>query len=73
MKRVGRSPSRSSSATNLIDTEPVKAAALQARLDAHQEELGPRPWPVLIEAPIPVDRTSREPFVLGEEFVYWPN
>jgi len=58
---------------NLIDTEPAKAAALQARLDKHNEEVGPRPWPVWIEAPIPVDRTSAEPFVLGEEYVYWPN
>ena len=58
---------------NLIATQPEKAAELQARLDAHNAELGPRPWPVLIEGPIPVDRTSADPFVPGEEYVYWPN
>ena len=58
---------------NLIDTEPEKAAELERRLDAHNQELGPRPWPVLVEAPIAIDRTLAEPYTPGEEYVYWPN
>ncbi len=58
---------------NLIDTEPEQAAELERRLDAHNRELGLRPWPVLIEAPIAIDRTLAEPYTPGEEYVYWPN
>ena len=58
---------------NLIDTEPEQAAELERRLDAHNRELGLRPWPVLIEAPLAIDRTLAEPYTPGEEYVYWPN
>jgi hypothetical protein len=30
-------------------------------------------WPALIEAPIPIDRTLREPESPDEEYIYWPN
>lgn len=52
---------------------PDKVAALQALLDAQNEVLGPRSFPVLVEAAIPIDRTQADPYVPGEEFAYWPN
>ena len=58
---------------DLTDQRPRKVAELQALLDAHDRALGPRHFPVLIEGAIPVDRTLADPYVEGEEFVYWPN
>jgi arylsulfatase A-like enzyme len=53
--------------------EPEIMSALEARLDAHDAELGPRHFPALVEAAIPIDRTLADPYVPGEEFAYWPN
>ena len=58
---------------NLSADRPQKVAELQALLDAHDRVLGPRHFPALSEGAIPVDRSLREPYVRGEEFVYWPN
>ena len=58
---------------NLADTEPERLAQLQRRLDAFNAEMGPRHFPALMEGPIPIDRTSAEPFEPGEDFAYWPN
>jgi arylsulfatase A-like enzyme len=58
---------------NRIKQRPEIARALEEKLDAHNAELGPRTFPVLVEAAVPIDRTSAEPFVPGEEFTYWPN
>jgi arylsulfatase A-like enzyme len=30
-------------------------------------------WPELIEVPVPIDRTSHDPPVVDEEYVYWAN
>ena len=59
--------------TNLIDRSPEVANRLQALLDEHNKELGPRDFPVLIEGVIAIDRTIADPHVPGEEFAYWPN
>lgn len=58
---------------NLVESHPARARRLQALLDQHNEELGPPGWPAIVEGPIPVDRTSADPYVPGEEYVYWPN
>ena len=58
---------------NRIDREPARARRLEARLETHNQELGPRAFPVLVEVAIPVDRSLKEPFVPGEQFQYWPN
>lgn len=52
---------------------PSKVRELQARLDAYDGEMGPRDFPVLVEAAIPIDRSIAEPYVSGEAFAYWPN
>ena len=53
---------------NLATQRPDKVRALQARLDAYDEEMGPRDFPVLVEAAIPIDRSITEPYVPGEDF-----
>ena len=58
---------------NRIADAPERTRELQARLDAFNEEMGPRDFPVLVEGPVPIDRTSADPYVPGEEFAYWPN
>jgi arylsulfatase A-like enzyme len=58
---------------NRIAEKPERARELQARLDAFNEEMGPRHFPVLVEGAVPIDRTSADPYVPGEEFAYWPN
>ena len=58
---------------NRIAEELERARTLEARLDAFNKEMGPRHFPALVEGPIPIDRTSADPYVPGEEFAYWPN
>ncbi len=55
------------------EEKPEIASALAAKLDAHDREIGPRSFPVLVEAVIPIDRTILGPWVPGEDFNYWPN
>lgn len=52
---------------------PERVAALQARLDAHDRDLGSNSFPALVEGVIPIDRNAAEPHRPGEEFQYWPN
>ena len=42
-------------------------------INGFHDEVGPRAFPVLIEAPTPIDRTAADTYVPGEEFAYWPN
>ena len=58
---------------DLAGRKPGKVRELQARLDAHDDEMGPRDFPVLVEVAIPIDRSIAAPHVPGEEFAYWPN
>jgi arylsulfatase A-like enzyme len=58
---------------NLAAQHPQRLRELQAQLDAHNRELGPRHFPVLVEAVVPIDRTLADPYVPGETFAYWPN
>jgi len=58
---------------NLVEQDPDRAQALQRRLDAQNEDFGPRLFPVLVEGVIAIDRTIADPRVPGEEFAYWPN
>ncbi|MEE2664337.1 MAG: sulfatase-like hydrolase/transferase [Myxococcota bacterium] len=55
------------------EQEPEILRSLEARLEAHNQDLGPRSFPVLVEGVIPIDRTLADPYVPGETFAYWPN
>ena len=59
--------------SDLASAHPDKVGELVARLDAHDRDIGPRAFPVLVEGMIPIDRTILEPPVPGETFNYWPN
>ncbi len=58
---------------NRADDEPERVAALRALLDAHLEGAREPLYPSYLEGPTPVDKTRAEPFVPGDEYVYWPN
>ncbi len=58
---------------NLADNNPDKVAELEALLDAHNAEQAEPRWPSVTEVPIIIDRTGPEPYVEGEEYLYWPN
>ena len=58
---------------NRAEAEPERVRELQKRLDAFNQEVGPRHFPVLVENPVPIDRTRADPHIPGEEFAYWPN
>ena len=58
---------------NLADAEPDRVAALRALLDDHLEGARAPIYPSYLEGPTPVDKTRAEPFVPGDEYVYWPN
>ncbi len=59
--------------TNLAASEPEKLAELQALIDAHWKDAREPLYPYTIESPIKIDRTIDQPYVEGEEYVYWPN
>jgi len=58
---------------DLADERPEVVRELVALLAAHDEEIGPRSFPVLVEGVIPIDRSLAEPYTPGEAFNYWPN
>ena len=58
---------------NVAEANPERVRELQDRLDAFNREVGPRRFPVLVENPVPIDRTRADPHRPGEEFAYWPN
>ena len=59
--------------TNLAASEPEKLAELQALIDAHWKDARAPLYPYTIESPIKIDHTLADPYVEGEEYIYWPN
>ena len=59
--------------TNLVASEPEKLAELQALIDAHWKDAREPLYPYTIESPIKIDHTLADPYVEGEEYIYWPN
>lgn len=59
--------------TNLAASEPEKLAELQALIDAHWKDAREPLYPYTIESPIKIDHTLADPYVEGEEYIYWPN
>ena len=58
---------------NLATSEPEKLAELQALIDAHWKDAREPLYPYTIESPIKIDHTLADPYVEGEEYIYWPN
>ena len=42
-------------------------------LDSHDAEQVESLWPLLLEAPVNVEKTFAEPDAPGDEYVSWPN
>ena len=59
--------------TNRADDEPERVADLRALLAAHLRDARPPLYPSYLEGPQSVDKTRADPFVPGDEYVYWPN
>ncbi|OYW86783.1 MAG: hypothetical protein B7Z22_05935, partial [Hyphomonas sp. 32-62-5] len=59
--------------TNLAASEPEKLAELQALIDAHWKDARAPLYPYTIESPIKIDHTLADPYIDGEEYIYWPN
>ncbi|MCC5996988.1 MAG: sulfatase-like hydrolase/transferase [Oceanicaulis sp.] len=58
---------------NLAQSEPGRAAALRALMDAHYAEQAEPLWPSIVEMPVNVDTPLGRPRNEDDEYVYWPN
>jgi arylsulfatase A-like enzyme len=58
---------------NLVAKEPERVRAMEAMLAQHNAEQKQPAWPMLMEAPIRVDKTRGAPFDPGDEYIYYPN
>lgn len=59
--------------TNLAAANPAKRAELAALIAAHHRGRRAPLNASTFEMPVPIDKTMAEPYVPGDEFVYWPN
>jgi uncharacterized sulfatase len=58
---------------NLAATEPAKVAQLEALLAAHNAEQAAPMWPTVTNSPQLIDKHGGQPYVAGDEYIYWPN
>ena len=58
---------------NVAEAHPERVAQLQALLAAHNARQAEPMWPAVFDAPQLVDKTVNEPYVEGDEYLYWPN
>ena len=58
---------------DLAAARPEIVAQLQALLDAHNAEQAAPMWPSVIESPQLIDKTGAQPYVEGDDYIYWPN
>ena len=58
---------------DLSAQDPARTTQLLALLDTHNAAQAEPLWPSVIDSPQLVDKTEAEPYVEGDEYVYWPN
>jgi len=58
---------------NVAAANPQKVAELKQRLEQFQREQAKPLWASLIEVPVGVHKTVKQPLVAGDDVVYWPN
>ena len=58
---------------NVAAEEPKLVEMLEGLLAAHNAEQTTPMWSSVIDAPQLVDKTEREDYVEGDEYIYWPN
>lgn len=59
--------------SNVAAANPQKVAELKQRLEQFQREQAKPLWASLIEIPIGIDKTIKQPLVAGDDVVHWPN
>ncbi len=58
---------------NLVEQHPERVKTLQKLLDQHNAEQKEPAWPLLIEMPVPIDKTLIDPTEEGDEYIYVAN
>ncbi|MCX2980918.1 sulfatase [Halieaceae bacterium IMCC14734] len=58
---------------NLAAVRADKVAELGALLDAHKASARPPLYPYVAEMPVAIDKSLADPFLEGDEYIYWPN
>lgn len=58
---------------NLASREPAKVRELEALLTAHNAEQAEPLWPSVLNSPQLIDKHGGQPYVEGDEYIYWPN
>ncbi len=58
---------------NLASSHPQQVELMENLLDAHNAQQAPPAWPSVLNGPILIDKPGTEPYVEGDEYIYWPN
>jgi uncharacterized sulfatase len=58
---------------NVAGEHPERVVAMKAMLAEHNAQQSEPAWPALIEAPISIDKTLKQPYAPDDEYIYWPN
>ena len=57
---------------DIASRHPEKVAELRRLLNAHNAEQAESLWEAIGEMPNRPDKTAADPWVEGEEYLYWP-
>ena len=58
---------------NVAAVYPDRVAALKGLLAGHNAQQAPPMWPSVVNGPRRIDKHGGEPYVAGDEYIYWPN
>ena len=58
---------------DVAEAYPERVAQLQALLAAHNARQAEPMWTSVLDMPQLIDKTTTEPYVEGDEYLYWPN
>jgi uncharacterized sulfatase len=58
---------------NLAESQPERVKAMREKIVAFNATQVKPMWPSLGEAPIPIDKTLKQPQAANDEFVYYSN
>ncbi len=58
---------------NLAESEPARVRELEGLLAAHNAAQAEPLWPSVLNSPQLIDKHGGEPYVEGDEYIYWPN
>ncbi len=58
---------------NLAESEPARVRELEGLLAAHNAAQAEPLWPSVLNSPQLIDKHGGEPYVEGDQYIYWPN